>query len=52
MARSDRVSGRFNEMMELYWQINPARVAQRTVSATYAGGAASCTAWSGSTRRG
>jgi 4-hydroxy-tetrahydrodipicolinate synthase len=31
--------GRFEEMMELYWKINPARVAQRSVTASYSVGA-------------
>jgi len=32
-------AGQFNEMMELYWQIHPARSTYRAVTATYTGGA-------------
>lgn len=32
-------NGEFNEMMEIYWQIHPARSAYRAVSATYTAGA-------------
>ena len=31
--------GKFNEMMEIYWQIHPARTAYRAVNATYVAGA-------------
>jgi 4-hydroxy-tetrahydrodipicolinate synthase len=31
--------GRFDEMMELYWKINPSRVVQRSISASYMPGA-------------
>jgi 4-hydroxy-tetrahydrodipicolinate synthase len=32
-------AGKFDEMMELYWQINPARVVQRSITASYSVGA-------------
>jgi 4-hydroxy-tetrahydrodipicolinate synthase len=31
--------GRFDEMMELYWKINPSRTVQRSITATYSVGA-------------
>lgn len=32
-------AGKFDEMMALYWQINPARVVQRSITASYSAGA-------------